>query len=292
MNHSLNTPALSIEVTKTGIELCSIKSITTGKEYMWQADPKVWESHAPVLFPIIGALKNGEAFYKGTSYKIPKHGLIRNSEKIKLIEQTNNSLRFSLKWDEESLKLYPFKFEIQITYTIIENTIQISHLITNHGDETMLYSLGGHPAFNCPLYEGESYEDYFLEFEEEETDSTWLLNSNGLTSGEITPILEHSNILPLHKNLFNNDALIFKNLKSKRVSLNSRISGEILAMEFEDFDYLGVWAKPNAPFVCIEPWLGITDSEDSDQSFENKEGLLQLLPKQSNKIAYSIQISE
>lgn len=291
MNHPLKTPTLSIEVTKTGIELCSIKSNATGKEYMWQANPKVWGSHAPVLFPIIGALKNGEMIYRGNNYSIPKHGLIRNSTNVKLVEQTYNSLRFNLTWNEESLKLYPFKFEIEVTYTIIENTVRVSHLITNHGDETMLYSVGGHPAFNCPFYEGESYEDYFLEFEQEETDSTWLLNSKGLTTGKTKSILENSTKLPLHKNLFDNDALIFKNLKSRKVALKSRTSGEVLSMEFEDFNYLGIWAKPNAPFVCIEPWLGITDSAESDQNFENKEGLLKLEPNQSDLKAFLITIA-
>lgn len=291
MSYSLNTPTLSIEITKTGIELCSIKSKATGKEYMWQGNPDIWESHAPVLFPIIGALKNGETTYNGKAYRIPKHGLIRNSNKVKLTKKTENSLTFLLKWDEESLNLYPFKFEIEVTYKIIENTIEISHLITNHDDKTMLYSVGGHPAFNCPLFDGEAYEDYFLEFEREETDSTWLLNSNGLTTGETKPILENSTVLSLHKNLFDDDALIFKNLNSKKVALKSRISGEILSVQFNDFNYLGIWAKPNAPFVCIEPWLGITDSEHSDQNLETKEGLLRLEPQQSELKNYSITIA-
>tara|TARA_R110000868_G_scaffold306734_3_gene568134 strand:- start:65323 stop:66201 length:879 start_codon:yes stop_codon:yes gene_type:complete len=291
MNYYLDTPTLSIEVTETGIELCSIKSKASGKEYMWQADPEIWGSHAPVLFPIIGALKNGSTFYNSEEYKIPKHGLVRHSNKVRLIEQTEDTLKFRLKWDEESLKIYPFKFELEVSYSIIGSTIQVTHFITNHGENTMLYSVGGHPAFNCPFHEGESYEDYFLAFEEPETDHTWLLDSKGLTTGETKPILENTRELPLHKNLFNNDALIFKNLSSRKVSLKSRKSGEVLSVHINDFDYLGIWAKPNAPFVCIEPWLGITDSANSNQNIETKEGLLTLEPHQSEWKTYSINIA-
>lgn len=291
MNYSLNTQNLSIEVTKTGIELCSIKSKKSGQEYMWQGDPAIWGSHAPVLFPIIGALKNGECFYEGTSYRIPKHGLIRNSNKVELVEQTEHSLRFRLKWDEESLKLYPFKFEIEITYTIEENTIQVSHHITNLDEKIMLYSVGGHPAFNCPIDDNEKYEDYYLEFEEAETDATWLLDSDGLVTDTTVPMIEQSNRLELHKNLFDNDALIFKNLKSRKVSLKSSVSGSVLTMSYDDFDFLGIWAKPGAPFVCIEPWLGITDHTNSNQDFVTKERLLQLEPDKSTTKTYSITIN-
>lgn len=291
MEYTLHTSNLSIKVTKIGIELSSIKSKVTGKEYIWQADPIIWGSHAPVLFPIIGALSNGETFYKGKKYNIPKHGLIRNSSKVKLIEQTDDSLKFSLKWDEDSLNIYPFKFEFEVSYSIIGKTVQVTHFITNHGEEPMLYSVGGHPAFNCPIREGEAYEDYFLEFEHEETDSAWLLDSNGLTTGETKLMLEKTQILPLHKNIFDNDALIFKNLKSRTVKLKSVTSGEILSMSFEDFNYLGIWAKPGAPFVCIEPWLGITDSSNSDQNFVTKKSLVKLKPNHSDLKSYSITIA-
>ena len=291
MKYTLDTKNLSIKVTELGIELCSIKSNITGKEYLWQADPDIWGSHAPVLFPIIGSLRNGKTLYNGKYYTIPKHGLVRNSNKVKLIEQTDDSLKFSLKWDEDSLNIYPFKFEFEVSYSVIGNTITVTHLITNHGEEPMLYSIGGHPAFNCPIHESEAYEDYYLQFEQNETDSAMLLDSNGLTTGETLPMLDNSSILPLHKNLFDNDALIFKNLKSRTVKLKSVTSGEILSMSFEDFNYLGIWAKPGAPFVCIEPWLGITDASISDQNFETKEGLVKLKPNGLDLKSYSITIA-
>lgn len=291
MIYSIESPSHKISIKKTGIELCSILSKETGTEYIWQGDPDIWGSHAPVLFPIIGALRDGKIFYKDNAYSIPKHGLVRHSDKAKLLDQTDSSLRLSLTWDEESLRLYPFKFGIEITFSITENTLQITHLITNYGEEVMFYSVGGHPAFNCPINKAESYEDYYLEFEHEETDATWLLDSNGLTTGETTAFLKNTKILPLHKRLFDNDALIFKNLNSRRVHLKSTLSGEVLSVSFDDFDYLGIWAKPGAPFVCIEPWLGITDRIDSNQKFELKEGLIRLEPNQSESKSYAITIN-
>jgi galactose mutarotase-like enzyme len=244
------------------------------------------------LFPIIGALKNGQLNYQGKFFELPKHGLVRNSVKPKLIESGTDFLRFGMAWDAETLEIYPFKFSLEITFLLDGKSLQIQHRITNSADESMLYSIGGHPAFNCPLKADESYEDYYLEFEEEETAATWLIDQSGLISLEQKPILDHTKNLPLHSHLFDYDALVFKNLKSSSVKLFHRKKGPLLAVDFEDFNYLGIWAKPAAPFVCIEPWLGIADSVDSSQNFEEKEGVLKLASGQSDQKIYSISILE
>ncbi|MFV1884779.1 MAG: aldose 1-epimerase family protein [Balneola sp.] len=288
MNYSLTTPELSIQITKTGIELCSIKSTKTGKEYIWQAEPSIWGSHAPILFPIIGALKDGNFIYKGVNYALPKHGFVRHSGKPKLIKRSEKSLHFQLVWDNETYKIYPFKFELDITYQVSNKTVSVIHKVTNLDDKPIYYSLGGHPAFNCPLNTDEEYEDYYLEFEQQETADTWLINKEGLLSGKTKPIIFNSNHLPLHKRLFDEDALIFKDLKSKSVSLVSKKSGSILTVAYEGFPYLGLWAKPSAPFICLEPWLGITDSSDSDQTFRTKEGIQELNVGSTDTKSYSI----
>jgi galactose mutarotase-like enzyme len=244
------------------------------------------------LFPIIGALKNGQLNYQGKFFELPKHGLVRNSVKPKLIESGTDFLRFGMAWDAETLEIYPFKFSLEITFLLDGKSLQIQHWITNSADESMLYSIGGHPAFNCPLRANENYEDYYLEFEEEETAATWLIDQSGLISLEQKPILDHTKNLPLHSHLFDYDALIFKNLKSSSVKLVHQTKGPVLAVDFEDFNYLGIWAKPAAPFVCIEPWLGIADSVDSSQNFEEKEGILKLASGQSYQKIYSISILE
>jgi len=292
MIYTLSSHELSISVREKGAELCSIISLSSQIEYLWQGDSSIWAGQAPVLFPIIGALKDGFTIYTDNEYLIPKHGLVRNSEQVKLLEATTDSLRFGMSWDTETLKKYPFKFELEILFKLEGKTITINHLIRNQGQEQMLYSVGGHPAFNCPLREGEKYEEYELKFAERENDSTWLIDQEGLVSGEQKSILNDTKILGLHKNLFDQDALIFKNLRSREVTLQHQKKGGIISVEFSDFDYLGIWAKPNAPFVCIEPWLGIADSANSNQKLKEKEGILVVSPGQLDKKSYAITVLE
>jgi galactose mutarotase-like enzyme len=292
MQYKLENSKLAIAVLQTGAELCRIQSAVTGREFMWDANPDVWASYSPVLFPVIGAIKNGFIKHQGKQYAVPRHGFIRNNSKISLVNQSENSLTFGLKYDEETLEIYPFEFEFFITYTLSENKIIVSHKVVNHGAEVMLFSLGGHPAFKCPVNEAEAYEDYYLEFEEVETDSTWLLETGGLVSNQTKPILHNTNILHLNGHLFDRDALIFKNLKSKQVSLRSTKSGQVVTVHYDGFPYLGIWAKPNSSFVCIEPWLGIADSFDSEQVMEKKEGILSLESGGVFEASYVIEISE
>jgi len=291
MEYSIENEFLKISVKQTGAELCKIQSVKTGKDFMWNADPNVWASSAPVLFPVIGAVKNGFVKYNDKDYSVPRHGIIRNNAQVELVEQNENSLTFGLKYSEETLKIYPFEFEFLITYRLDSHKIIVNHQVINHGTEEMLFSLGGHPAFKCPLHADEVYEDYYLEFEAVETDSTWLLE-DGLVSKTTKPVLENTNVLHLHKHLFDNDALIFKHLISKTVSLRITKSPEVITMHYNDFPYLGIWAKPQANFICIEPWLGIADSTDSDQDFETKEGILKLTSGQTFEASFTIEINE
>lgn len=289
---TLENEILKIGVSELGAELCQIQSKASGKEYMWDANPDIWGSYAPVLFPVIGAVKNGYVLIKGKEYKVPRHGFIRNNPNVKLLEETGNSLTYGLKFSEKTLAIYPYEFEFLITFSLEGNKITVSHKIMNHGKETMLFSLGGHPAFKCPVNDGEVYEDYYLEFEKTENASTWLLTKDGLVGNETKPMIENSNILALDSGLFDDDALIFKHLHSKSVSLKSKKSGQVLRVDYSDFSYLGIWAKPNAHFVCIEPWLGIADTSDSDQNFETKEGILKLDAGKTFSATFSVELTE
>lgn len=296
MNYSIENKHLKIIVQETGAELCQIQSTVTGKDFMWNADPAVWASYAPVLFPVIGAVKNGFVKYSGQEYAVPRHGIVRNNAEVKLTGQTADSLTFTLKYSDETLNIYPFRFEFNISYRLDGHRVSVHHEIMNHGNEEMLFSLGGHPAFKCPLHEDERYEDYYLEFEAIENDSTWLLEKNGLVSNTTKPVLEHTNVLHLNTHLFNNDALIFKHLVSRQVSLRSTKSGQVITVSYKDFPYLGIWAKPagnpHDHFICIEPWLGIADSADSDQNFATKEGILKLAAGKTFEAGYSIDVFE
>jgi galactose mutarotase-like enzyme len=292
MIHTIQNQYLKITVNEVGAELSSIESVKTGQNFMWEGNPAIWPNHSPVLFPIVGGLKENTYHYKGKAYSLPRHGFLRNNKKIRLSEQTESSLTFSLTFDDESLAVYPFEFEFAITYTLFANRVVVSHLVKNLGTDQMLFSVGAHPAFRCPVHEGEEYEDYYLEFEQVETDSTWVLTPEGLVSDESKPVLHNTNILHLNRTLFDQDALIFKNLKSRQVSLRSTKSSQVVTLHYEDFPYLGIWAKPKAHFVCIEPWLGIADSADSDQNFSNKESILTLKGKHHFAAAYAVEISE
>ncbi len=289
----LENDILKIAIKKAGAELCNISSQQHGTSFMWNANPDVWGSYAPNLFPIIGALKDNTYFFNHEAYTLPKHGFIRHNDALAVTEQTSTSITFKLAYDDNSLKIYPFLFEFYLTYTLIDNTINISHTIKNCGDTPLYFSVGGHPAFKCPVFEGENYDDYALVFEHEEQSKTHLINmENGLISSNTKPIFNHSNILPLTHDLFNEDALVFKDLKSRKVTLNSKTYGDILSVSYHDFDYLGIWAKPNGDFVCIEPWLGIADHEDTNQGFTTKEGIIALDARQTFKAAYTIEIHD
>ncbi len=292
MKHSISNSHLQVSVVSKGAEISSIKSQKTGKEYMWDANPDIWNSHAPVLFPAIGSFKNEECTINNTVYKIPKHGFIRHNNAIVLKSRTDDELNFQMEYSEQTLLMFPYKFRFNITFQLQDNQLLVSHRVENLDTAAIFFSLGAHPGFKCPVHEGETYDDYYLEFEKEENASTTLLSSNGLLSDQTKPILKNTNILPLRNDLFNNDALIFKDLKSKKVSLKSRKSNTVLTVSYHDFSYLGLWAKPNAPFVCIEPWLGITDHENTDGDFLKKEGLISLPKGQVFTAQYAIEIKE
>ncbi len=286
--HSIKNQNFEISVQEIGAELCSFKNLKTGVEHIWQANSEIWGSHAPNLFPIIGILKNGQYYFEDETYSLPKHGFVRHNTSIQLKEKSKNSLVFELMYSEETLKLYPFRFNYKIAFELNENQLHISHNITNLDKKTMYFSLGGHPAFNVPISKGENYEDYYLKFDQKLDLKTHLLNENGLVSDETKAVLKDEDELQLHKELFRNDALIFKNILSKKLALKSKNSGTILSVEYSDFKNLGLWAKPDAPYVCIEPWLGIADLENSDGNLTTKEGVQTIAPKATFTASYTI----
>jgi len=288
---SIENEFLKISVQKTGAELCSVVDKCTNQEYMWSGDSAVWGSFAPVLFPIIGCLKDNEFLVDDQSYRVPKHGFIRNNSNLEAKILNENTIEFRYKYDENTLKIYPYQFEFVLHYIIEDHTIHIKHTIINHHKETPMYfSLGGHPGFKCPFFEGEKYEDYYIEFEQVENDSTWKVTSDGLIDMTAVPFLENTNRLNLHPLIFQNDALIFKNLKSRKATLKSEAYTFGVEVSFADFNYLGIWAKPNASFVCIEPWLGISDSVNTTKDFTQKEGIQRLEAGNQQTLTYSIRL--
>lgn len=292
MQQSISNEFLEVIISDIGAEITSIKSQKSGLEYMWQADPNIWNSSAPVLFPAIGAFKNGESVLHGQKYSVPRHGFVRHNKALKVISQTPQSVTYQLTSSAELLEVYPFEFDFQIQFSLLDNQLVVNHQVLNKDNKEMLFCLGGHPAFRCPMHKNESYEDYYLEFEHHETVETTVLSKEGLLTDQKKSVLKNSNILPLDQNMFDQDALIFQDLKSNKVSLKSNQSNQVLTVEYEDFPFLGLWAKPRAPFICIEPWLGIADHEDTDGCFTSKLGVVSILPGAVFHAKYKVQITD
>ncbi len=284
---------LKIGIKKIGAELCEISSIINGTQFMWNANPDIWGNFAPNLFPIVGMLKEETYYFKGEKYHLSKHGFIRNNPNFQIVEESGDKICLKLSFDKESLNIYPFKFDYYVIYELNQNNLNITYKVVNLDSKAIYFSVGGHPAFKCPIYENESYSDYQLIFESEEMSETHLLNlQSGLVTNKTKPVFDTPKSIQLRHDLFDNDALIFKYLKSRKVSLCSRNNGKILSVHFEAFPFLGLWAKPNANYVCIEPWIGIADSENTNQQLTEKEGIIKLDEKEEFMASYTIEIHQ
>lgn len=290
---TLQNNLLKIDIKKIGAELCGISSVKNNLQFMWNSNPDVWANYAPNLFPIVGMLKNQTYYFKGKTYHLPKHGFIRDNSNFYIVEDTNERVSFRLSWNDESLQKYPFKFEYNVIYHLDGNKLHVTYKVVNANSVTMYFSVGGHPAFKCPVYQKEQYSDYHLVFNTEETSKTHLLNlDSGLLTNKTKEVFDAPYAIQLRYDLFNEDALIFKDLKSRKVTLHSKSNGDILTVHFEDFPYLGLWAKPNSDYVCIEPWLGIADSQTTNQQLTDKEGIVTLDAGKSFSAIYTIEIHQ
>jgi galactose mutarotase-like enzyme len=267
---------LVVQSKVEGAELTSIFNKKTNLEYLWQAGEE-WPKHAPVLFPIVGQLKDNIYYFEDKQYSLDRHGFAR-TKTFNVNEQKENLIEYILTSDDEvTLKVYPFEFELMIRYELKGPSLKTIYIVKNKGKEEMLFSIGAHPAFKVPVSQNEKYEDCFLEFNQHEHASRWLLN-NGLITDATIPFFENSKTFSLSHKLFYDDALVFKELESTEISLKSRKYEHGLHFQFSGFRYFGIWAAKNADFICLEPWHGIADSINSDQQLKNKEGINRLQP--------------
>lgn len=266
---------LKVTIRKKGGEMTSLYNKVSGVEHLWQGDPNIWPWHAPNLFPVVGGLIGNELLVNGKAYKMERHGFNRQSELL-LIESDEISARFSLPYSDRTLEVYPYKFDFQVHYDLIENALRITYKVINHENHTIYFSVGGHPAFNVPFNLSESYQDYYLEFETEENLEKHLLSAEGFFTGETQPVKLDGRQLPLTGNMFKQDAWVFKKLRSREVTIKSSKHDRTLSVEFPHFNYLGIWAKPGADFLCIEPWLGCADTQGKQVDITKKEAIQHL----------------
>ncbi len=289
MNYEIKNKFIKAKIKSFGAELNSLQKIDDNLEYIWQGDSKYWARHSPILFPIVGRLKNDSYFYKNQKFNMSQHGFARDKE-FEIINQSDDFIEFRLCSDEKSLEIYPFLFELVLGYKLEKNSLIISYKVVNKSNDEMFFSIGAHPAFNWVLNENEQKEDYFLEFENIKSAKRYFLNDLGLVYDSLDLNLS-DNKLFLNEELFKDDALIFNDRNIKNVTLKSIKSENFIKMNFEDFPYLGIWSKPSgAPFLCIEPWCGVADDIKTNQNFEEKNEILKLKKDEIFEASYNIEI--
>jgi galactose mutarotase-like enzyme len=267
----LENQFLKVTLSSKGAEITSLIDKATQTEYIWQADENIWNFHAPNLFPVVGGLNNNTLYVNGESYPMSRHGFARNSV-FRRLESAPDHAKFSLDHNEETLKVYPFKFEFQVVYHLSGRSLKVMYKVINKDEKDIYFSLGAHPAFNVPLVDGEAYEDYYFQFEVTEDLNTHLLSDAGLLTGATEKVFTGDK-LRLTKDMFNKDALIFKDIKSRSVTLTNTAGTKHVKVDFPHFIQLGLWSKPGAPFVCIEPWLGHADYDGDIRDVSRKEAI-------------------
>lgn len=289
MNYILENENIKIETSTFGGELTSLLKKDDSTEFLWNGDETYWKYHSPILFPIVGKVKDGKYLVDGKEYFLPQHGLARTRE-FDMIEKSDTHITFELLWSEETLTVYPYKFSLRLSYELLDDGVKASYKVINLDDKDIYFSIGGHPAFMCPIKENETLSDYYFEFNEKETCSIMNLNpSTGYFTGEKTEFFNNENTINLSLDLFKNDALTFSNLKSNILTLKSKNHTTSLSMDFTGFPYIAIWTKATgAPFVCIEPWYGHADYENFLGDFKEKEGIEKLSPNESFDSNYKL----
>jgi galactose mutarotase-like enzyme len=285
---TLQSNHLTVLINSFAAELSSVKN-KNNIEFIWQADKTVWARHAPVLFPIVGKLKDDHFIFEDKSYQLPQHGFARDME-FESVSENRDACVFRLVSNSETLKKYPFDFIFEIKYQLEENILTTFYTVKNPSEKILYFSVGAHPGFNCPLLPGEKLEDYYLEFEKSDLKTTVL--TNGLRNDYNETLALKNNRLFLTSSLFDKDALVFENNQVNALSLGSAKSSHKIVMDCKNWPFFGIWSKKGSnQFVCLEPWYGIADSVYSTHQFASKKGILSLNPFSEFNCSYSVHFS-
>jgi galactose mutarotase-like enzyme len=292
MRFILKNDELITEFDTFGGQLTSIKNYA-GAEYLWQGDKTYWSGQAPVLFPIVGSLRDKKASIGGNKVcRMERHGIVRKLE-FEMIKSTDDTISFAICSNEKTREMYPYDFKLTIQYILSGNSITTKYTVVNQSAEVMPFQIGGHPGFNCPISNDERFEDYVVEFDHDETaDCPTPVPSSGLVDvSHRTRILDNSNTIKMNHNLFKIDALIFEKLKSRKAKLYNPRTGRGVQLSFADFGNLLVWSSANdGPFVALEPWSGLSTCSDENDVFEEKRGVHLLSAGNSDSLSYTITI--
>ncbi|MDE6182264.1 MAG: aldose 1-epimerase family protein [Eubacteriales bacterium] len=289
MNYTIKNATLEVEISTLGAELQSIKK--DGTQYLWQGSEDSWKNKATNIFPYVGRMTDGKYTFKGNTYEMGGHGLIRYIEFVPA-QISENKIIFKTESDENTLKSYPFKFELHIIYEIIENKLNISFQVFNKDSQTMYFGLGGHHGFFVPLEDGIEFEDYYLEFENACNPIKYnTAVADGLIRDNVAYALKNDKILNLEHNLFDNDALIFEYM-DKTITLKSDKSNKKVVVNYPNMNYLAIWHTPSkkVPFVCIEPWTSLPSRYGITEDFENQPSLISLEANKSYINTWTVSI--
>lgn len=266
MIFSIENEFLSVKIKKYGAELNSVKSKETGIEYLWQGNPDIWYGQSPVLFPIVGTLLDNKYRVDGKEYELFRHGCARKRD-FELKERGEGFITLTQSFNDDSLKAYPYRYVLDITFRLDGKKLTVTHTVRNADDKKMYFSIGAHPGFNCSIGD-------VLEFEQEETDVVnEMIDEDSILFDEKFPSPIDGRIFTITEHIFDKDAHVLSNLKSKKCTLKSQNRPQEVEFTFGDAPYLGLWAKPGAPYVCIEPWYGINDSRDKKADFSQKRAI-------------------
>lgn len=277
-------------ITTLGAELVSYRD-ETGREYIWSGDPAYWPGRNPLLFPIVGGLRDGKIQVKGREVSMERHGFARRRE-FAVTGQGADWAELTLEQDEATLALYPWPFRLAVRQQLIDGGFSTSVTVTNTGTEPLPYCVGAHTGFRCPLDAGEAFTDYDIIFPQKETCKTMVPDANGLDWGRTLPCLENTDTLPLDYHWFDElDTLIFQGLKSQSVRLVSRKSGRGVEVSFPGYPLLAFWTMPGkkAPYLCIEPWHGCSAVAGEGPELADKAYCITLAPGESRTLGYTVQ---
>jgi galactose mutarotase-like enzyme len=286
---TLSSDGFTVEIAELGAELRSLRG-ADGREYLWNGDPAFWKGRAPILFPIVGMLKDGAYTHEGKRYELPGHGLARTST-FSVTKRGDDTAAFELASSPESRTRFPFDFRLLAEYRARPDGVAVRYQVTNPGTVPLLFSIGSHPGFMVP-FDGGSIDEYFVELDQPEKDERFFITKeNGLIDPRhVEPVFQDGRRIHLSKSTFDRGAIVLKHPRSRVFRLRSSRSPKSVTMLTEGAPYLGIWAAPGAPYVCLEPWHGIADGTDADGELARKEGIVSLAPGRSFETGYRVTI--
>ena len=286
---TIESQEIKVDISMLGAELRSFFDKRDGVEHMWEADPNFWPRKAPILFPCVGESKNGQIMVDGTEYPMGRHGFARN-ERFSVVLGQKEKVVFELNSDPGTLRQFPFDFRFRVTYEVIGSKLVQSFEVLNTGVSNMGFQIGGHPALAVPFSAEESFEDYEIRFDANLKLERHLLSKEGLYSNETRLLPDLGNCIELTSDLFNEDALVFKEVTSKQVWIQHKSGGKKLVMDYAGFPHLGIWSVPGAKYVCLEPWIGCADAVNQEPDFFGKDSVIVLEVGESHSCSFSISL--